>query len=138
MKKKVLILLAVLLVALIAAIPAFADPPVKFTGSDTFPDINPCTELPDEITINFEFSEHQAHASNFIAHVKRTGTTDAGYVMDHGVENFQVNANVARGAFTDIWHHANGLKFKVQGVFAFNIGMGELLVDNFSLECIGN
>ena len=140
MRRNVALLIATCLVFVgLGATAASADQPTEFSFPDTFTDINPCGGPDQEITINLEFTEHQQHNRNFVGHVKRTGTTDSGYVMDHGVESFQLNGNVVRGAFTDIWRNDDdGSMFKAQGVFVFNFGTGELLVDRFSLLCIGN
>lgn len=120
----------------LGAAPAAADAPIESSGSVTFIDINPCTATEMEVTINLDFAEHH-HRNNFVGHVSRTGTTDDGYVMDHGVENFVDNGNVARGAFSDIWRHPDGSKFVAQGGFVFDIVNGEPRVERFSLRCIG-
>ncbi|MDX1615819.1 MAG: hypothetical protein R3300_16010 [Candidatus Promineifilaceae bacterium] len=138
-RKKVLVIIALgLLLAGLGVLPVGADAPSRFTDSVTFTDTDPCMGIEQEITIYLEFMEHQGHSHNFVGHIKRTGTTDAGYVMDHGVENFVANGNVARGTFTDIWHHDNGSKFKAQGLFVYDVSAGELLVIMGGLECIGN
>ena len=137
-RAKVLAIIAMGLVLVgLAASPVAADAPTTFDDWLTFTDLDPCTGLPQTIAIYVEGRLHTDHQNNFVAHVKRTGITDAGYVMDHGVESYQENENVARGSFTDIWRHDDGSKFKAQGVFVFNIGTGEVLVDNFNLTCIG-
>ena len=90
------------------------------------------------MTINFEGREHLGHNGNYVDHIKRTGTTSDGYVMNHGVENFVFNGNVARGSFTDQWRNPDGSKFKAQGVFVFDISAGEPVVDKLDVSCIGN
>jgi len=138
-RKKLSVLMAMGLILLgLGALPAAADAPTRFFDSITFPDINPCTGLEQLVTINFDFSEHQGHPHNFVGHVKRTGTTDSGYVMDHGVETFVANENVVRGEQTDIWYHENGSMFIAQGVFVIDLGTGEILVNLGGLECIRN
>ena len=128
---------ALLFVGLSAA-PALADKPTEDSFSVTFPSVNPCTGLGHEVTLNLEFRDHLGHDGNFVGHLSRTGSTDDGYVMNHGVDNFVFNGNVIRAAFTDQWRHADGSKFKVHGVFVLDLSAGEVLVDRFSLTCIGN
>jgi len=135
MKRVIASILAIAILAFTA--PAGADRPVEFTDSVTFPATNPCSGLDHEVTIDFEIRLHE-HGNKVIVHLKRTGTTDDGYVMDHGVENQVFNGNIFRAAFTDNWRRADGSKFKAQGVFVDNLNTGEVKVDNFRLRCIGN
>ncbi|MGI9605108.1 MAG: hypothetical protein ACR2P0_03120 [Acidimicrobiales bacterium] len=115
---------------------AAADPPATFSDSVTFHDINPCSGDEHEITLNFEIREHQGHKNNFVVHLSRTGTTDDGYVMNHGVETITGNKNVFRAHFTDQWRHADGSKFRVKGVFVAK--EDGVVVDRFDITCIGN
>ena len=127
---------ALVLVMLLAA-PALANPPLTFTDSVTFVDVNPCTGLDHEITINFEVSIHE-HRNNFVVRVGRSGSTDDGYTMIGGTESFVANNGVERGTFVDQWRNPDGSKFMVHGRFVFNINQLEFQVDGFSLTCIGN
>lgn len=141
MRRLAVIGLAVSMSVAVLAIPALADEPITFTDSVTFPDDNPCTPEfdPDEhdITIDFVVSVHE-HESNLVVNVKRSGSTDSGFTMINGVESFVANNNVERGAFTDQWRHPDGSKFVAQGQFVFNFNTGELLVESFSLRCLGS
>ena len=114
---------------------ASADRPFEVSFSDTFTDVNPCTGDEQEITINLVASIHE-HGDRQVVHVDRTGTTDDGYVMDHGVETFVFNGHVARGSFTDNWVDSNGSRFQAKGSFVDNLNKGELMVDRFRLRCI--
>ncbi len=114
--------------------PVSADKPFEFSNSDTFSDINPCTGTPMEVTIESVGRVH-IHGDNEIVHVSKTGTTDDGYVMKHGVQSFVFNGNVARGSFTDNWTNADGSKFKAQGVFVAK--EDGVVVDRFTLRCVG-
>jgi hypothetical protein len=116
---------------------ALADQPITFTDSETFTDVNPCTGLSHEITIDVAVSIHQ-HKNNEVVHVDRSGSTESGFTMIKGTESFVANINVVRGSFTDQWRHPDGSKFVAQGQFVFNINKLELLIDNFTLRCLGN
>ena len=122
---------------LFAAAPAVADAPISITDSSTFVDVNPCTEEPHEVTINFDVSLH-LHGDREVVSIARSGSTDDGYTMIAGAESFVFNGNVARGAFVDQWRNDDGSKFMVHGNFLFHIKKDELLVDRFRLTCIGN
>ncbi len=130
------VVLAMVFATLFAA-PALADKPFTFADSVTFVDVNPCSGVEDEITINVEVSIHE-HRNNFVVHVGRSGSTVSGYTMIAGAESFVANKGVERGTFVDQWRHPDGSKFMVHGNFLFNANQGEVLVDNFSLTCIGN
>ncbi len=127
-----------LLVIGFAAGPASADPPTEFSVTNTFVALNPCTGLEHEITITLEIREHQGHPNNLTGRASRTGSTSDGFVMNHGVEHLQVNGNTVSNGFTDQWRHPDGSKFKAQGHIVFDQSAGELIVDRFSLTCLGN
>lgn len=113
--------------------PASADPPVEFEFSDTFPDINPCTDTPMEVTIVFAVREHE-HRDRFVIHASKTGSTNDGYVMEHGAESLVFNGQVFRQAFTDNWHNDDGSKFQARGVIVDSTD--GLRVDRFTLRCL--
>ena len=77
------------------------------------------------------------HGDREVAHIATTGSTDSGYVMEHGVSSFVFNGHVARGTFTDNWVNPDdGSRFQARGAFVFNLNTEKLLVDTFSLRCI--
>lgn len=137
MKKTMAALFAATMLMTLMAAPALADPPIRFTDSNTFTDFDPCSGLEDEITINFDVSIHE-HRNNFVVHVGRSGHTALGYEMIAGVEAFVGNKGGERGSFVDQWRHPDGSKFMVHGSFAYNANQDEVLVDRFSITCIGN
>lgn len=122
---------------LMAAPPVLANEPVTFTDSFTFTDVNPCSGVDHEITIDVVLSIHE-HRNNEVVHGDRSGTTDSGFTMIAGTESFVANGDVERVAFTDQWRHPDGSKFVAQGQFVFSLNRLELLVDNFSLRCLGS
>lgn len=132
----VIAVVSVVLVMLMVT-PVSAERPFTFSDSVTFTDVNPCDGLDMEVTINFVVSIHE-HPNNFVVVVDRSGTIDSGFTMIAGAESFVENRNVVRGAFVDQWRHPDGSKFRVRGNFIFNVNQLELLVDNFSLLCIGD
>ena len=122
-------------VALVGSGTASADRPLEAVGSEVFTDVNPCTGLDHEITLDLVFRVH-LHDGREVVHVTRTGSTDSGYVMEQGVQIFVLNGRVIRAAFTDNWQNSDGSIFKAQGTFVANLTTGDTLVDRFSLRCI--
>ncbi len=112
---------------------ASADRPVEFGESITFTDVNPCTESPMEVTINFVVRLHE-HGDRFVAHVSRTGSTDDGYVMDHGVETASSNGNVFRQAVADRFRNEDGSTFQIHGVLVEK--EDGVRVDRLTLRCL--
>jgi hypothetical protein len=110
-----------------------ADRPVEFEDSFTFSDVNPCTETPMEVTID-SVVRLTEHGDRFVAHVSRTGSTDDGYVMDHGVESAVFNGEVFRQALTDTFRNADGSKFQARGVVVETDG--SIRVERFTLSCL--
>ena len=130
--------MALLFVGLFAA-PALAGKPDSFTVPTTFGGIdNPCTGLPFEATGELEIRANELPNGNFVGHWKATGTSTDGYVLTHGVDNFQANGNVVREALTDIWRHPDGSAFRVQLRFVYDISADEYKVDTFSASCLGS
>ena len=114
--------------------PASADQPMEFSFSGTFPSVNPCTNAPHEITLNVDARLH-LHGNNEVAHESRTGYTDDGYVMDHGVFTHVANGNVHRDVLIDNWRSDDGSKFQARVVFVER--EDGIIVDNFTLRCLG-
>lgn len=114
---------------------AAADAPTEFSTSVTFPDINPCSGLTHEVTINAAIRLHE-HGSRIVVHGQRTGSTDSGYVMERGVLNLQDNGQTVTQAFSDNWTRDDGSKFKAQGTFVLDLSTNEVRVDRFTLRCI--
>lgn len=116
---------------------ALAGEPVTFTDSFTFADVNPCTGLNHELSIEVTGSIHQ-HGNTEVIHAHHTGSTDTGFTMLNGTDTLVANNNVERASFSDQWRHPDGSKFVAQGQFVFNFNKLEVLVDNFTLRCLGN
>lgn len=137
MRRLLVLVAAVAVMVFGLAVPAGADRPTEESFSVTFPDINPCTESPMEVTINFEISLHEGHRNNFVATVRRTGSVEPdGYTMVSGNETFVANRGGERGHFMDLWRNDDGSAFRAWGVFVFNANQDELKVDRFRLQCI--
>ena len=113
--------------------PAAADRPAEFEDTFAFSAINPCTDTPMEVTIHSVVRWHE-HGDRFVAHVARTGSTDDGYVMDHGVETALFNGNVFRQNLTDNFRNEDGSKFQARGVLVDSDD--GVRVDRFTVRCL--
>ena len=121
--------------------PVSADKPTEIEDSVTFGAFNPCTDEPHDVTLNFDIRLHE-HGEKAIVHLSRTGTTDDGFVMNHGVETQVFNGNVFRAAFVDNWSSDDGSRFQVRGVFVVQVdaedpSQDEVRVDRFTIRCLG-
>lgn len=143
MLRPLLTLVGVTMIVAAIAAPASADPPIVEEFSDTFKDVNPCTGEDHEITLNVVSSIH-LHSNNFVLTSKRTGTTDDGFVMDHGVAVI-VDSEVVDGTgifhlvFKDVWRNdSTGEAFIVRAVFVFEASTDTVRVDRLSARCLGS
>lgn len=134
-RKLLVAVLAGGLLMTISAAPALADDPFTYTESETFEDVNPCTGLVHEVTLQFDVNIHQ-HQNNFVGYAERSGTTSSGYTM-HGRDSFVANHSVERLAQTDVWRHPDGSMFIVQVHYTFDLSSGEVITGGGSFRCIG-
>ena len=123
-----------------------ADNPVPIEDSFSFPDTNPCTNKPMVVTINVVVRVHE-HRNNFVLNIKRSGTTDDGFVMRSGApetQHWNTVSGAAGSQFKDFWTNPDtGQKFHVRG--NVNVVFGpdgpdapplEVKSDVFSLRCV--
>ena len=131
------VVVGAMFMTLTGASPVLADRPDTFTDSVTFTDVNPCTGVDHEVTINFEVSVHE-NRNTLVVHADRSGTTDSGFTMIAGTQSFVSNGNIERVGLTDQWRHPDGSKFVSQGQIVFNLNQQEVLVEHGSLRCLGS
>ena len=131
------------MLSVVFAAPALADKPFVDTFTDIFTDENPCSGEDHEITINYVAKIH-LHGHNFVLTSKKTGSTDSGFVMEHGTEHI-VDSEVVEGTgifhagFTDVWRNDfTGEAFIVKGNFVFDANTDTPRVDTFSIRCLGS
>jgi hypothetical protein len=140
MMRRLLTLLATLivLIGLIAA-PAAADKPAEIgpITNGPFPNIDPCTGDLIEVTMTFTVFVHEGHNNNFVLQVgERTGSTNSGYVLIGGHNNFRANNNGESASFKDVWSNPdNGDKMQATG--RFRIVGSSAVIDGFDLRCVG-
>jgi hypothetical protein len=121
----------------VVAVPAMADNPTTIPAALVWEDVNPCSGLPHEVTLDAVVSMHD-HRNNGLFHVNYSGTTSSGFTLIAGQENAMSNDNVVRGTFSFQWRHADGSKFVEQGKFVINFQKNEMLVDALGSRCIGS
>ena len=114
-----------------------ADKPLRLMDSNTFVDLDPCTDQLHTITLYFDTRLH-FHRNNFLAEVKRSGTTDSGYRMVGAHETFVVNfaAGQLKGNFVDNWRSDDGRVWQVGSIFVLDLESGEVRVDKGAFRCL--
>jgi hypothetical protein len=138
--RRLLTLLATVMVLMgLIAAPAAADKPFvdgPFTAGP-FTDIDPCTGDPMEVTITFTVFVHEGHNNNFVIRFgDRSGSTDTGYVLLGGHDNFREDNNGVSASFKDVWRNSeNGDKMQATGRLR-EVG-SSAVIDSFDLRCVG-
>lgn len=123
-----------MLATMITVAPAAADPPVEFTQTDTFEDLNPC-DPPNthQITITFNVKLHE-HNKNTVLIVDSWATTDTGF-EGSGHETTVLTEDHQLTTFNFVQTNpATGEKYTVKG--NIKIVQGEVQVDNFTFNCV--
>ena len=115
---------------------AGAAPPERFTETNTFTDVNPCTGQEHQVTVTTAVTIHENNR-NFVVTGRTTVSTSDGYV-GRGGDSFVENAGGARGNLNVQVRGPDGERFRVRGNFAFNANQDELKFDRFSLTCTSN
>lgn len=121
----------------VSAAPAAADGnEFEDTFSVTFIDVNPCTGLPHEITINGVVHVSEGDDGVEIKE-DRTGTTDSGYVLGGGEVNAHLNTDGVplEVELRDEWHRPDGSSFLAMSRLVIDPETEEVLIDEFSLTC---
>jgi hypothetical protein len=117
--KRALVLLAAVATLAFPATGIGAPPITNFTnvtknGTDTFPDVNPCTGDPATISITFNDVFHITEFANGTVHV--TGTTTGTFLID----TIAPSKPDFSGHFTS-WFGFNGNNKNVAGTFTFTV-----------------
>ncbi len=121
--------------SVIAAVPAAADPPVEFTDTFTFEDVNPC-DAPNthQVTITFNLELHE-HRNNTVFLFTSWATTDTGFEGPGHEARVFADGDVFTDTFTFIQKHPEtGELATVKGRLKF--ANGEIRVDTFELRCV--
>ena len=135
---KFLFLSAVLAGSLVVAgaVPAAADPPSEVSMTETFPDVDPCTGLVHEVTIDVTFFVH-FHDAVTVARGERALSTSLGY-SGRGTSSFVENGKVEMFRFSDVLGDASGNRIRASGVFVLDPRSDSVRIDTFELTCVGS
>ena len=116
---------------------AHADAPATFEVHVDFDAINPCSGEPHTVSFDAVASVH-SHDNNLVEHLSRTGTTDSGFVMDHGTSQFVETERIARQTLVDVWYHPEtGERFLARFTVVLDKASERFLVDSFvTLRCL--
>lgn len=119
----------------ITAVPAAADPPVEFTDSFTFEDLNAC-DAPNthEVTITFNLKLHE-HQNNTVYVFSSWATSDTGFEGPGHEARVVADGDVFTDTFTFIQKQPEtGELATVKGRITF--ANGEMRVDTFEQRCV--
>lgn len=137
MRRLLLTALAVTSLGLAAAHPAGADRAIEGPSfHDVFVDVDPCTGIEHEVTLDRTFSVHD-HDGQEVAHGHRTLHTDAGYTGE-GKSTYVINGEIERYSFHDMLTDDDGNRIIASGVFVFDMRRDTVRIDNFALRCAGS
>ena len=104
--------------------------------SDTFLDVDPCTGLVHEVTIDVTFFVH-FHDGVTVARGERTLSTSLGYT-GRGTSSFVENGKVEMFRFSDIAADGSGNRLRASGAFVLDLRNGSVRIDAFELTCVGS
>lgn len=118
------------------ALPALADPPVKSTFTVTFEASNPCIEGTDVFTSTFTVYDHFGHRNNYVSPAPITGTTAAGFVLEHGTSIIVENPANRIVTFNEVFTHPDGSRFVAHGTTVLDLDSGQTRVDFYAERCV--
>lgn len=135
MRKAIGALVASAMLVVLMAAPALADEPVSFDFSETFTDVNPCTGLEHEVTIDFTVTLHE-HQNNTVIQLDGTVTTDDGF-EGTGLQTAVLTKNFGTATLNFVVDNPDtGAKFTVKGNFKFDFRTGEFRVERVAVNCV--
>lgn len=121
--------------ALCLAAPAAADPPTAFPFEFVFADVNPCTGVPQTVTISGTEFVH-VHDGRVSGRGERTITTSDGFV-GHGTHSFVDNGQILMFRAADILTDGSGDRIRATAVFVLDLSTGTVRVDRGEVTCLG-
>jgi hypothetical protein len=116
--------------------PAAADRPFEEQVIEQFVDIDPCTGLEHEVTINVTFSVH-LHDDRTVASGVHELSTTLGYA-GRGNSSYVWNGNVEVFRVTDLLTNDSGDTIRARVVFVGDLKNETVRLDKFALECVGS
>jgi hypothetical protein len=119
-----------------AASPAAADPAFEVSIVETFTDIDPCTGLEHEVTLDVTFYVHN-HDDDSVARGVRSLSTTLGYTGG-GTSSYVWNGNVEMFRLTDVITNESGDKILARAVFQADLRNETARIDKFDLTCLGS
>jgi hypothetical protein len=90
-----------------------------------------------EVTFTFTVFAHEGHNNNYVERLgERTGSTDSGYVLIGGHDNFRANKNGVSAGFKDVWRNPDSGD-KMQATGRLRVVGSSAVIDSFDLRCVG-
>jgi hypothetical protein len=116
--------------------PAAADRAFEESLVETFVDIDPCTGLEHEVTIDVTFHVH-IHDDNTVARGVHSLSTTLGYT-GRGTSSYVWNGNVEMFRVTDLLTNDSGDRISARVVFLADLRSETVWIDKFELTCLGS
>lgn len=136
MKQLLIVPLLAATLALSGAGPAAADRGFEESLEETFIDVDPCTGLEHEVTVDVTFHVH-IHDDNVVARGVRSLSTTLGYTGG-GTSSYVWNGNVEMFRLTDVLTDGSGNRITARVVFLADLKTETIRVDEFELTCLGS
>jgi hypothetical protein len=109
--------------AIVAALPAAADPPTEIPFEFVFDDVNPCTGDIHTVTIAGTTSLHE-HDGRIVSQSERTITTSPTGFVGHGTDSYVLNGQVEMFRLTDVLTNPSGDRIRARFVIVFDVATG--------------
>ena len=140
MRRIASVLVGTLAITGLAVVPAAAEKPMINEGTTVFTDVNPCTDEPHEITINYaDRVQAPKKNGNIVVQLSAVdGSTSDGYVLLNRSGRVVENGKWLKEQFTDTWKNLEtGSQFQASLQFMVNTRTGEVTREDFRLRCLG-
>jgi hypothetical protein len=121
--------------AIVAALPAAANPPAAFPFEFVFDDVNPCSGDIHTVTIAGTTFVHD-HDGRIVAVSERTITTSPTGFVGHGTDSYVLNGQVEMFRLTDILTSPSGDRIRARSVIVVDLSSGTVRVEKGELTCL--
>ena len=128
------LLSAIVVCMLASATPALAVAPTDMPFFERFPATNPCTGLPEVVTVTGTAHVH-ANATTTVVTVDRAVTTTAGF-SGHGTSTMVINSEVRKLSLHDVLTAPSGARLRAGFILVVDRDTGGVVVSHGAVECV--
>lgn len=135
MRRGVLVISVVVgLLSGLMALPAAAVQPVEFEAGVTFPDVNPCSGEPHDVTLSWDVALRDNNGATVLT-FDTTVTTNDGW-SGFGRETEVVNKNRQINSLSIRVGDGNGSFYMVKGQRRIDVSTGDVTVESLRVDCV--